>query len=145
MGACIPAFSPVRAIMPSVAERKIHEMTLRRAVEEGLKYAKSHEWAKLDGDTITVGISDFAQVALDPPLFASRSPRQLASAPARAASLAGKHPRRTNLDSCSAQHRGLNDALPDRDLQQRGAARDAGVVEAVSQHGSPNDCRLRPQ
>lgn len=33
------------------------------AVEQGLKYAKSHEWAKIDGDTATVGISDFAQVA----------------------------------------------------------------------------------
>ena len=32
------------------------------AVEEGLKYAKSHEWAKIEGDTATIGISDFAQV-----------------------------------------------------------------------------------
>ncbi len=32
------------------------------AVEQGLKYAKSHEWAKIDSDTATVGISDFAQV-----------------------------------------------------------------------------------
>jgi hypothetical protein len=31
------------------------------AVEEGLKYAKSHEWAKVDGDVATIGISDFAQ------------------------------------------------------------------------------------
>ena len=32
------------------------------AVEDGLSYMKSHEWARADGDTITVGISDFAQV-----------------------------------------------------------------------------------
>lgn len=29
---------------------------------EGAKYAKSHEYAKVDGDVATVGISDFAQV-----------------------------------------------------------------------------------
>lgn len=34
----------------------------RPAVEEGYKYAKSHEWAKPDGDVATVGISDHAQV-----------------------------------------------------------------------------------
>ena len=28
---------------------------------DGLKYAESHEWAKVGGDTATVGISDFAQ------------------------------------------------------------------------------------
>ncbi|CAL8469436.1 g8977 [Coccomyxa elongata] len=33
-------------------------------VEEGLKYAKSHEWAKIEGDTATIGISDFAQSEL---------------------------------------------------------------------------------
>ncbi len=32
-------------------------------VVDGLKYAKSHEWAKIDGDTATVGITDFAQVS----------------------------------------------------------------------------------
>lgn len=32
------------------------------SVIDGLKYAKSHEWAKVDGDTATVGITDFAQV-----------------------------------------------------------------------------------
>ena len=26
-----------------------------------LKYAKTHEWLKLDGDTATIGITDFAQ------------------------------------------------------------------------------------
>lgn len=25
-----------------------------------IKYARTHEWAKLDGDTVTVGITDFA-------------------------------------------------------------------------------------
>ena len=28
---------------------------------ENLKYTKEHEWVALDGDTATVGISDFAQ------------------------------------------------------------------------------------
>lgn len=32
------------------------------AVEKGLQYQDSHEWAKVDGETATVGISDFAQV-----------------------------------------------------------------------------------
>ena len=42
--------------------RQIHRKLLWFAVQEGLKYMKSHEWAKVDGDTVTVGISDFAQV-----------------------------------------------------------------------------------
>ena len=29
-----------------------------------LKYAPSHEWARLEGDTVTVGITDHAQEAL---------------------------------------------------------------------------------
>ncbi len=33
-------------------------------VLEGLKYAESHEWVKVEGDMATVGISDFAQHAL---------------------------------------------------------------------------------
>ena len=32
------------------------------AVEQGYSYAGSHEWVKVDGDTATIGISDFAQV-----------------------------------------------------------------------------------
>ena len=28
---------------------------------ENLKYTKDHEWVKIEGDTITVGITDFAQ------------------------------------------------------------------------------------
>lgn len=31
---------------------------------EELKYAESHEWARLDGDIVTVGITDHAQDAL---------------------------------------------------------------------------------
>lgn len=31
-------------------------------VMDGLLYAKSHEWVKMEGDVATVGISDFAQV-----------------------------------------------------------------------------------
>ena len=30
-------------------------------VVEGLYYAKTDEWAKVDGDTVTVGITDYAQ------------------------------------------------------------------------------------
>ncbi len=39
-------------------------------VPNNLKYAKSHEWAKLDADgTITIGISDHAQEALGDIVF----------------------------------------------------------------------------
>lgn len=38
--------------------------TCALAVLDGLKYAKSHEWAKVEGDVATVGISDHAQVGL---------------------------------------------------------------------------------
>jgi glycine cleavage system H protein len=31
---------------------------------DGLKYTKDHEWAKIEGNTITVGITDHAQSAL---------------------------------------------------------------------------------
>lgn len=34
-----------------------------------LKYAKTHEWVKLDGDTAVVGISDFAQHELGDLVF----------------------------------------------------------------------------
>lgn len=37
-------------------------LSMSNAVVDGLKYAKSHEWAKVEGGTATVGISDFAQV-----------------------------------------------------------------------------------
>ncbi|MBV8433070.1 MAG: glycine cleavage system protein GcvH [Candidatus Eremiobacteraeota bacterium] len=34
------------------------------AVPEGLLYSKEHEWVKIDGDTATVGITDYAQNSL---------------------------------------------------------------------------------
>ena len=34
-----------------------------------LKYTKSHEWVRLEGDTATVGISDYAQDALGDVVF----------------------------------------------------------------------------
>ena len=34
------------------------------SVPEGLKYTKDHEWLKVDGDVVTVGITDFAQNSL---------------------------------------------------------------------------------
>ena len=33
-------------------------------VPADLKYTKDHEWIKIDGDTVTVGITDFAQSEL---------------------------------------------------------------------------------
>ena len=38
-------------------------------VAEGMKYAKSHEWVKLEGDEATVGVSDFAQSELGDVVF----------------------------------------------------------------------------
>lgn len=34
------------------------------AVPEDLLYSKEHEWARLDGDSATIGITDYAQNAL---------------------------------------------------------------------------------
>jgi len=39
------------------------------AVQEGLLYTKDHEWAKVDGDTVTVGITDYAQEQLGDLVF----------------------------------------------------------------------------
>ena len=36
---------------------------------EELKYVKSHEWAKIDGETVTIGITDFAQSELGDVVF----------------------------------------------------------------------------
>jgi glycine cleavage system H protein len=36
---------------------------------DGLKYAKEHEWAKKDGDTIKIGITDYAQDQLGEIVF----------------------------------------------------------------------------
>src|SRR6187402_656275 len=38
-------------------------------IPENLKYTKEHEWALVEGDTITVGITDFAQSALGDIVF----------------------------------------------------------------------------
>ena len=35
-----------------------------------LSYAKSHEWVRVDGDEVTIGISDYAQHALGDVVFA---------------------------------------------------------------------------
>ena len=39
------------------------------AVAQGLLYTKDHEWAKVEGDTVTVGISDYAQEQLGEVVF----------------------------------------------------------------------------
>ena len=36
---------------------------------EDVKYTKVHEWAKLDGDTVTIGINDYAQDQLGEIVF----------------------------------------------------------------------------
>jgi glycine cleavage system H protein len=36
---------------------------------ENLKYTKDHEWVKIDGDTVTIGITDFAQKELGDIVF----------------------------------------------------------------------------
>lgn len=38
-------------------------------IKPDLKYTKEHEWVKLDGDTATVGITDFAQGELGDIVF----------------------------------------------------------------------------
>jgi len=38
-------------------------------IPEGLKYTKDHEWIKIEGDTATVGITDFAQGELGDIVF----------------------------------------------------------------------------
>jgi glycine cleavage system H protein len=39
------------------------------AVKEGLRYTKDHEWIKADGDTGTIGITDYAQEQLGEIVF----------------------------------------------------------------------------
>jgi glycine cleavage system H protein len=39
-------------------------MTEGTNVPEDLKYSKDHEWVKVDGDLVVVGITDYAQHAL---------------------------------------------------------------------------------
>ena len=51
-------------------------------VPEDLKYTSDHEWVRQDGDTVRVGITDFAQDALGDIAHARRPSR---SATAQAA------------------------------------------------------------
>ena len=39
------------------------------AVKEGLRYTEDHEWIKADGDTGTIGITDYAQEQLGEIVF----------------------------------------------------------------------------
>ena len=39
------------------------------AVQQGLLYTKDHEWAKVEGDTATIGITDYAQEQLGEVVF----------------------------------------------------------------------------
>ena len=43
-------------------------------VPRELKYTKTHEWVKLDGDTALVGITDFAQSELSDVVFVELKP-----------------------------------------------------------------------
>jgi glycine cleavage system H protein len=45
--------------------KEAHELNL----PEELKYAKDHEWAKVDGDAVTVGLDDYAQDQLGDIVF----------------------------------------------------------------------------
>lgn len=38
-------------------------------IPENLKYTKDHEWCKVDGDTLTIGVTDFAQSELGDIVF----------------------------------------------------------------------------
>ena len=38
-------------------------------IEEGLLYTKQHEWAKAEGNIVTVGITDYAQMMLGEIIF----------------------------------------------------------------------------
>jgi glycine cleavage system H protein len=38
-------------------------------IPANLKYTKEHEWALIEGDTVTIGITDFAQSALGDIVF----------------------------------------------------------------------------
>lgn len=41
---------------------------------EGLKFAKTHEWIKVDGDVATIGLTDFAQDQLGDIVYAEPEP-----------------------------------------------------------------------
>ena len=38
-------------------------------IEEGLLYSKQHEWARVEGDIATIGITDYAQMMLGEIIF----------------------------------------------------------------------------
>ena len=38
-------------------------------IPEDLKYTKDHEWCKVDGDVVTIGVTDFAQSELGDIVF----------------------------------------------------------------------------
>jgi len=44
-------------------------MEIRAMIEEGLLYTKQHEWAKVEGNIVTVGITDYAQMLLGEIIF----------------------------------------------------------------------------
>ena len=43
-------------------------------IPENLKYTKDHEWCKVDGDIVTIGITDFAQSELGDIVFVELEP-----------------------------------------------------------------------
>ena len=45
--------------------KEVHELNL----PEDVRYTKDHEWAKVTGDTIKIGISDYAQDQLGDIVF----------------------------------------------------------------------------
>jgi glycine cleavage system H protein len=47
------------SIFPLFLGAKINQRTMN--IPAGLKYTKDHEWVKIEGNTATVGITDFAQ------------------------------------------------------------------------------------
>lgn len=53
----------LRAQVAHLTQQQFAAASLRAfaTVKEGLKYAASHEWAKVEGDVVTVGVSDHAQ------------------------------------------------------------------------------------
>lgn len=50
-----------------------------------LRYTKEHEWVRLDGDIVTVGITDFAQEQLGDVVFVELPESAATSPPTRPA------------------------------------------------------------
>jgi len=38
-------------------------------IPDGMKFSKDHEWVKIDGDNVTIGVSDYAQSELGDIVF----------------------------------------------------------------------------